>query len=62
MEANIITLLFKETMVGEKIVETNVDINLALPMLKVLDNCLQLTHAPPSTSVEPLGTVHKFHA
>jgi hypothetical protein len=54
MEANIMTLLFKETMVGKKIVETNANVDLALPMLKVLDNCIQLTLAPPSTNVEPL--------
>jgi hypothetical protein len=61
MEANIITLLFKETMVGEKIVGTNVDVDLALLMLEVIDNYLQLTPAAPSTSVEPLGTIHKLH-
>jgi hypothetical protein len=43
-------------------VETNVDVDLALPMLEVLDNCLQLTPTPPSTSVEPLGKIHKLHA
>jgi hypothetical protein len=49
-------------MVGDHIVETNVDVDLALPMLKVLDSFFQLTLAPPSTSVEPLGTINKLHA
>ncbi len=41
--------------------EANVDVD-GFPMLKVVENCLQLTSTPPSTSVGPLGLVHKLHA
>ncbi len=41
--------------------EANVDVN-AFPMLEIVENCLQLTPTPPSTSVGPLGIVHKLHA
>jgi hypothetical protein len=37
MEANIITLLFKEKIVAKKIVEANVDVDLTLPMSKVVE-------------------------
>jgi hypothetical protein len=54
-------LLFKETIVVEEKMEANVDVN-AFPMLEIVENCLQLTPTPPSTSVGPLGIVHKLHA
>jgi hypothetical protein len=52
MEANTITLIFKEK---NKIVEANVDVDLTLTMSKVVETFLQLTHVTPSTSVKPLG-------
>jgi hypothetical protein len=60
MEANITTSLFKETIFAEEIMEINVVIDPALPLLKVVDNCFQLT--PPSTIVGPLRKIHKLHA
>jgi hypothetical protein len=38
MEANIITSLFKETIFVEETMEVKVVIDLAFPMLKVMDN------------------------
>jgi hypothetical protein len=42
--------------------EINVVIDPTLPMLKVVDNCFQLTPTPPSTIVRPLRMIHKLHA
>jgi hypothetical protein len=39
METNIITLLFKETIIVEEKMEANVDVD-ALPMLEVVETCL----------------------
>jgi hypothetical protein len=61
METNTITLLFKETIVVEEKMEAKVDVD-ALPMSEVVENCLQPTPTPPSTSVGPLRIVHKLHA
>jgi hypothetical protein len=54
METNTITLLFKETIIVKEKVEANVVVD-ALPMLEVVENRLQPTPIPPSTSVGPLG-------
>jgi hypothetical protein len=43
-------------------VEENVDVDLTLPMSKVVENLLQLTDVIPSTNVRPLGIVRKLHA
>jgi hypothetical protein len=43
-------------------VEANVDVDLTLPMSKVVENFLQLTHVTPFTNVRPLGIVHKLCA
>jgi hypothetical protein len=48
MEANITTPLFKRTTVAKKIVKTNVDVDPALLMLEVIENCLYFT-SPPCT-------------
>jgi hypothetical protein len=61
METNTITLFLKETIVVEEKMEASVDVD-ALPMLEVVENYLQPTPTPPSTSVGPLGIVHKLHA
>jgi hypothetical protein len=61
MEANIAMPLFKETIVAEEIVEVNVDVDPTFPMSEVVENSLQSTSRPPSTSVSPLGTIHKMH-
>lgn len=62
MEANIAMPLFREATIVEEIVKVNVDVDLTLPMSKVVENSLQSTSTPPSTSVRPLGTIHNMHA
>jgi hypothetical protein len=42
--------------------EENVDVDLTLPMSKVVENLLQLTDVIPSTNIGPLGIVRKLHA
>jgi hypothetical protein len=54
MEANIAMPLFKEATIAEKIVEANVDVDPTLPMLEVVENFLQSTSTPPSTSARPI--------
>jgi hypothetical protein len=62
MEANTITLFFKERIVAKETMEANGDVDPALPMLKVVEICFQLTPTPPFTNVGPIGTIHKLHA
>jgi hypothetical protein len=62
MEANIITLFFKETIVAKETTEANGDVDLAFPMLEVVKNYFQPTPTPPFTNVGPIGTIHKLHA
>jgi hypothetical protein len=55
-------LFFKEIIVAKEIMEANGDVNPAFPMLKVVENCFQLTPTPPFTNVGPIGTIHKLCA
>lgn len=54
--------LRKEATIEEKIIEVNVDVDPTFPMSEVVENFLQSTSTPPSTSARPLGTIHKMHA
>jgi hypothetical protein len=41
--------------------EVDIDVGLAFPMLKIVEQNLQPIYPPPSISVRPLGTIHKIH-
>jgi hypothetical protein len=62
MEANTITLFFKEIIITKETTEVNGDVEPTLPMLEVVENCFQPTPTPPFTNVGPIETIHKLHA
>jgi hypothetical protein len=47
-------LFFKERIVAKETMEANGDVDPTLPMLEVVENFLQSTSTPPSTSARPI--------
>jgi hypothetical protein len=39
----------------------DIDVDLAFPMSKMIEQSLQPIYAPPSINVRPLRTIHKIH-
>ncbi len=55
-------MFFKERIVAKETMEANGDVDPALLMLEVVENCFQPTPTPSFTNVMPIGKIHKLGA